>query len=67
MRCFKQIGAAAARRSDANYAGALGRVKAPLATLAADAALTRPARSRLVGNYRSDPEYLPLRVVVSAA
>jgi hypothetical protein len=31
------------RRSSLNYPGARGRVKAPLARLAADAALTRPA------------------------
>ena len=33
-------------RSDANCPGVLGRVQAPLAALAADAALTRPARSQ---------------------
>ena len=44
-----------------------GRVKASLAALAADAALTRPARSRPVGNYRSDAEYLRYGFVVSAA
>jgi hypothetical protein len=35
---------------------ALGRLKGPLATLAASAPLTRPARSRRAGNYRSDEE-----------
>jgi RNA polymerase sigma-70 factor (ECF subfamily) len=34
--------------------GALGRVKGSLASLAAVAPLTRPACSRVVGNYRSD-------------
>jgi hypothetical protein len=61
VRCFKQIGAAAVRRSEGNYARALGRVRASLAPLAAFAALTRPARSGVVGNYRSDAEYLPLK------
>jgi hypothetical protein len=37
-----------------NSPGALGRVKGSLAALAAVAPLTRPARSRVVGNYRSD-------------
>ena len=37
-----------------NFPGALGRVKGSLAVLAAIAPLTRPARSRVVGNYRSD-------------
>jgi hypothetical protein len=35
-----------ARRSGPNFPGGLGRVKVPLATLAAGATLTRPARSR---------------------
>ena len=39
-----------------DFAGPLGRVKAPLPTVAAGAALTRPARSRFVGYYRSDGE-----------
>ena len=34
--------------------GALGRVKGLLASLAAVAPLTRPARSQVPGNYRSD-------------
>jgi hypothetical protein len=37
-----------------NFPGALGRVNGSLAPLAAVAPLTRPARSRVVGNYRSD-------------
>ena len=36
-----------------NCPGALGRVKGPLAALAAGAPLTRPARSQVFGNYRS--------------
>ena len=39
-----------------DYSEALGRVKGSLAVLAAIAPLTRPARSRVVGNYRSDGE-----------
>ena len=48
------------RRSDATYAEALGRVKAALAALAAHAALTRPARSRLpaiIGATRNIPRH----------
>jgi hypothetical protein len=41
-------------RSGSDCAGALGRVKGPLAALAADAPLTRPALSQLLGNCRSD-------------
>src|SRR5687767_6562135 len=37
-----------------NSPGALGRVKGSLAVLAAIAPLTRPSRSPVVGNYRSD-------------
>lgn len=37
-----------------DFPGALGRVKGSLAPLAAVAPLTRPARSRVAGNYRSD-------------
>jgi hypothetical protein len=36
--------------------GALVRIKGSLATLAADAPLTRPARSRGLCNYRSDAD-----------
>jgi hypothetical protein len=39
-----------------NFPGALGRVKGSLAPLAAVAPLTRPARSRVIGNYRNDGE-----------
>jgi hypothetical protein len=39
-----------------DFPGPLGRVKGSLAPLAAVAPLTRPARSRVVGNYRSDGE-----------
>jgi len=42
------------RRSERDHAGPLRRVKASLAPLAADAALTRPSRSRHTRNYRSD-------------
>jgi hypothetical protein len=44
-----------------DYAGALGRVKSSLASLAAGALLTRPARSLWFSNYRSDGGFLTAR------
>lgn len=51
-RSCRVTGSAAAPVVD--FPGALGRVKVTLAALAADATLTRPARSRLSCNYQSD-------------
>jgi hypothetical protein len=46
----------AEHRGEHPFPEALRRVKGSLAPLAAVAPLTRPARSRVVGNYRSDGE-----------
>ena len=56
IEVLDQIQAAFAVAPVLNFPGALGRVKGSLAPLAAIAPLTRPARSRVVGNYRSDGE-----------
>jgi hypothetical protein len=46
MRLSEVIGGVRSGRSGSDCAGALGRVKGPLAALAAGAPLTRPARSQ---------------------
>jgi hypothetical protein len=55
-RLLDQIRAAFAVAPVPDFPGTLGRVKGSLAPLAAVAPLTRPARSQVVGNYRSDGE-----------
>jgi hypothetical protein len=65
LREIGLFGGCYARRSSLDFAEARRRVKAPLATLAADAALTRQRAPVRIGNYWSDGLMCPDQAVRS--